>query len=414
MGRRSSSASCSKGGRSTRRLPPRDHCRRTASSTSGSRSPMPSAPSHRRGVVHANLKPSNVFITNDGHVKLLELGAAGAVATEEPPAPGDAGAKTTSVTPVPAIPPSLASEFFHPYLSPEQVAGSFADARSDIFATGALLYEMATGMPAFKGASLAEIASDISAREPARPRDVRSDVPPALEAIILRALDKTPDRRYQRASELVDDLRRARRTIDARASSGPWWRTRTGLRVGIAAAVVAIAVLAMMGFARWRWTPVVERSAILVSDIANGTGDPDFDGTLRQGDLGLSRAVAVSRPGIGRADSQHAAADGAQTGRAADARRRGGAVPASWAAGDARRQRRRGRPFDGRRARRHRLLHRRDDRERERRSGAQGRRPARARRADVRAFAARSENRARLWRGTTSRSKKRRRRRSRR
>ena len=239
--------------------------------------------SHRRGVVHANLKPSNVFITNDGHVKLLELGAAGAVATEEPPAPGDAGAKTTSVTPVPAIPPSLASEFFHPYLSPEQVAGSFADARSDIFATGALLYEMATGTPAFKGASLAEITSDISAHEPARPRDVRSDVPPALEAIILRALDKTPDRRYQRASELVDDLRRARRTIDARASSGPWWRTRTGLRVGIAASVVAIAVLAMMGFARWRWTPVVERSAILVGDIANGTGDPDFDGTLRQG-----------------------------------------------------------------------------------------------------------------------------------
>ena len=239
--------------------------------------------SHRRGVVHANLKPSNVFITNDGHVKLLELGAAGAVATEEPPAPGDAGAKTTSVTPVPAIPPSLASEFFHPYLSPEQVAGSFADARSDIFATGALLYEMATGTPAFKGASLAEITSDISAREPARPRDVRSDVPPALEAIILRALDKTPDRRYQRASELVDDLRRARRTIDARASSGSWWRTRAGLRVGIAASVVAIAVLAMMGFARWRWTPVVERSAILVGDIANGTGDPDFDGTLRQG-----------------------------------------------------------------------------------------------------------------------------------
>ena len=97
---------------------------------------------HRRGIVHANLKPSNVFITTDGHVKLLELGAAGAAASADQ---GSSHARsgeshTTSVTPVPAIPASFGGEFFHPYLSPEQVNGQPADARSDVFAAGTLLY----------------------------------------------------------------------------------------------------------------------------------------------------------------------------------------------------------------------------------------------------------------------------------
>ena len=238
---------------------------------------------HRRGIVHANLKPSNVFITSDGHVKLLELGAAGAVAaTEAGPARSESG--TTSVTPVPAIPPEVAGEFFHRYLSPEQVAGSPADQRSDIFAVGAMLYELATGLPAFNGRTLAELTSEISTRIPPRPRTVRATVPAALETIILRALEKDPGKRYQRASELLDDLRRARRTIDGQRQSGDspfsWLRGKGG----IAAAILLL--IALAGSARWWWTSgrmsVVERSSILVSDIVNGTADPDFDGTLRQ------------------------------------------------------------------------------------------------------------------------------------
>jgi eukaryotic-like serine/threonine-protein kinase len=238
---------------------------------------------HRRGIVHANLKPSNVFITSDGHVKLLELGAAGAVAASEGgPARSESG--TTSVTPVPAIPPEVAGEFFHRYLSPEQVAGSPADQRSDIFAVGAMLYELATGLPAFNGRTLAEITSEISTRISPRPRTVRAMVPAALETIILRALEKDPGKRYQRASELLDDLRRARRTIDGQRQSGDsrfsWLRGKGG----IAAAILLL--IALAGSARWWWTSgrmsVVERSSILVSDIVNGTADPDFDGTLRQ------------------------------------------------------------------------------------------------------------------------------------
>jgi tetratricopeptide (TPR) repeat protein len=245
------------------------------------------AAAHRRGVVHANLKPSNVFLTNDGHVKLLELGAAGAVAAASGSAPivrsGDA--RTTSVTPVPAIPSSVAGEFFHPYLSPEQVAGASADQRSDIFATGALLYEMATGTPAFRGASLAEITADIRTRTPARPRAARADLPFAVESIIIRALQKAPEARYQRASELLDDLRRARRALASSGRQGPWWRLGGDERVALGVAALAV-VLMVAAWARW-WReppppPVVERNAILVSDIANGTADPDFDGTLRQ------------------------------------------------------------------------------------------------------------------------------------
>jgi serine/threonine protein kinase/tetratricopeptide (TPR) repeat protein len=240
------------------------------------------AAAHRRGVLHANLKPSNVFVTQDEHVKLLELGAAGAVAAREPGPAADPGADTTSVTPAPAIPPALTGEFFHAYLSPEQAAGTPADARSDIFSTGALLYEMATGRAAFGGTTLAEIAGSISSRVPTRPRDVRPDVPPALEAIILKALEKSPAERYQRAADLADDLRRARRAIDTRGRTQSSWRSRP-IRVGLVAAASALVLVALMGVARWRWwTPVVERSALLVGDIANGTGDPDFDGTLRE------------------------------------------------------------------------------------------------------------------------------------
>lgn len=239
---------------------------------------------HRRGVVHANLKPSNVFITTDGHAKVLELGSAGAAAPE-PAVVAPPDSRTTSVTPVPAIPPDAAGEFFHPYLSPEQVAGSPADHRSDIFAAGALLYEMATGTPAFKGETLAEITSEISTRAPARPRSLRPGLPKALEAIILRALEKAPERRYQRAGELLEDLRQARRLLDSGGSGSrllAWLQTPRGRRVAVAG-IVATGIAAA---GAWAWLtrqpPVVQRSAILVSDIVNGTADPDFDGTLRQ------------------------------------------------------------------------------------------------------------------------------------
>ena len=166
---------------------------------------------HRRGIVHGRVKPSNVFITTDGHVKLLELGATAALA-------GDArssttGSETASVR-VAAASPGLLGEYFHPYMSPEQVAGTAADERSDIFAVGALLYHMATGMPPFRGDTIADVALAITSRQPARVRSLNPRAAGALETIIERALQKNPADRYPSVGEMLDDLRQARRAAE--------------------------------------------------------------------------------------------------------------------------------------------------------------------------------------------------------
>jgi serine/threonine protein kinase/tetratricopeptide (TPR) repeat protein len=241
------------------------------------------AAAHRRGVVHGNLKPSNVFITNDGHAKVLELGAAAAAVAAIADARRTLSGTSTATEPA-AVAPANAADFFHPYLSPEQAAGEPADARSDLFALGTLLYEMTTGVPAFRGDTLSAIATDISSRTPDPPTRLRSDLPPALDAIILRALEKSPEQRYQRASDVMDDLRRARRALD-QSGTAATPSSRSGRRPAIA--VAALAIVALAGTAGWWWRstrtpPVVERSSILLSEIANGTADADFDGTLRQ------------------------------------------------------------------------------------------------------------------------------------
>ena len=209
------------------------------------------AASHRRGVVHANLKPSNVFLTTDGHVKLLELGAAGAISGDAEII-SNADSRTTTVTPVPAVPADAAGEFFHPYLSPEQVAGLAADHRSDLFSTGALLYHIATGRPAFSGRTLAEVTSDISAGEPPAPRTLRPALPPVLDAAILRCLRKHPEDRYQRAGELLEDLRRARRILDVQSRPQPRWRTDRRVQAGILGALI-LAVAGLVGARQFWW-----------------------------------------------------------------------------------------------------------------------------------------------------------------
>jgi eukaryotic-like serine/threonine-protein kinase len=238
---------------------------------------------HRRGVVHGSVKPSNVFITTDGHVKLLELGAAAAAAGADSEA-RHGGSETTAVHAAIAS-PGITSEFFHPCMSPEQVEGVRADQRSDIFATGALLYHMATGQAAFHGDTLADLAAAITGRQPPRPRSLNPRLPREVEDIIDRALQKDPARRYQTVVELLADLRRARRVVEWPERAAPRFGARR--RAAAAAAGIAlVAVVALTGAAR-RWWHLAggsspSRNAVLVSSIANGTSDPDFDGTLRE------------------------------------------------------------------------------------------------------------------------------------
>jgi eukaryotic-like serine/threonine-protein kinase len=242
------------------------------------------AAAHRRGITHGNLKPSNVFITTDGHVKLLELGAAGAAATV-PVVDDDTSSRTMSIELARAA-PLPTGEFFHPYLAPEQVAGRGADHRSDVFAIGALLYEMATGTRAFTGDALPEIVTAITTRVPAAPRSLNPALPPGLEGIVERALEKDPERRYQTAGDLLDDLRAVRNALAIPEPPAP---APQGSRRAVALGAIAVSVLALamlVGAARWWGAPgataPIERSTVMVSHIANGTADPDFDGTLRQ------------------------------------------------------------------------------------------------------------------------------------
>ncbi len=240
---------------------------------------------HRRDVVHANLKPSNVFITTDGHVKLLELGAARA-ATPDGAAitTADVGSRTTSMQ-VPKVAPAPLGEFFHAYLAPEQIAGLGADARADIFAVGALLYKMVTGRRAFQGDTPSEVSRAIGIQQPSGARTINPQVPAGVEAVLARALAKDPMKRYQSAAELLDELRAVRTGLHLPQAPRPATRVpRLTPLTAAAAAIVVLVVLVVAGTAAgwWRTGSRIERSTVLVSQIANGTGDPDFDGTLRE------------------------------------------------------------------------------------------------------------------------------------
>ncbi len=145
---------------------------------------------HRHGVVHRDVKPGNVLITPDGGVKVTDFGIARAVNTEE------------SLTQTGAVMGTAA------YFSPEQAEGKGVDARSDIYSLGVVLYEMATGRPPFTGDSPVAVASKHVRDHPLLPRQVNASVPPALEAVVMKAMAKNVDDRYRSAEELRADLLR--------------------------------------------------------------------------------------------------------------------------------------------------------------------------------------------------------------
>jgi serine/threonine-protein kinase len=145
---------------------------------------------HRHGVVHRDVKPGNVLITPDGDVKVTDFGIARAMNTEE------------SLTQTGAVMGTAA------YFSPEQAEGKGVDSRSDIYSLGVVLYEMAVGRPPFTGDSPVAVASKHVRDMPVLPREANPSVPPALEAVVMKAMAKNPDDRYASAEELRADLLR--------------------------------------------------------------------------------------------------------------------------------------------------------------------------------------------------------------
>src|SRR5262249_26527108 len=158
------------------------------------------------------------------------------------------------------------------YMSPEQLRGEPADVRSDLFSLGLVVYEMATGRPAFGGATSAVIAAAILERTPTPPRTVRADLPAPLEQVILKAIEKDRELRYQHASEMRADLQRLKRSADVL----PVRARRRALP--IAAAVVALAAIAGGAYVYFhRPSPLTDKDTIVLADFRNTTGDEVFD-----------------------------------------------------------------------------------------------------------------------------------------
>src|SRR5208282_3337758 len=279
---------------------------------------------HSKGIVHRDIKPANIFVTERGHAKILDFGLAKITVAR---ATGDLTATGTGDPHLTSPGSALGTVS---YMSPEQVRAKELDARTDLFSFGAVLYEMATGALPFHGESSAVICKAILDSAPTPPIRFNRDIPPKLEDIISRALEKDRNLRYQSAADMRSELQRLKRDTEtgrfAAASSGTvtvaqesgshvaaqhqspapssspvlapspsssavkvaevpvasrkLWKVLVPVAVVLIAAAIAGAFY-FRSHSTKRATALTEKDTIVLADFANGTGDAVFDDTLK-------------------------------------------------------------------------------------------------------------------------------------